>query len=232
MNRRGLGIGLAALVAVAAAAWLLWPRSAPEPAAEPARAPVPPGAEFTEARIVGRRQGVRQWVVDTQRLREERDDQVRAERIESGTLYRDEKPFIDLQAAEAVANQKSNDLTVRGDVVAVHVDGAVLRTEVLQWLAAEERLVAPGPVVVERDDARAEAGRMEVYWSEEKVRLYDDVTMGRAEGHWLVAQRVDLPIDGDEMWVYGPFRAGIPARGGDEDGTDDGGDDGGEEQER
>jgi len=224
MNRRRLAAGLGALVAVAAAAWLLWPRPGSGPGAEPARAPVPPGAEFTEARIVGRRQGVRQWVVDTRRLREEGDDRVKAERIESGTLYRDEKPFIDLQAAEAEANQKTNDLTVRGDVVAIHADGAVLRTEVLQWLAEEERLVAPGPVVVERDGDRAQAGRMEVFWSEGRVRLHDDVTMGRAEGHWLVAQRVDLPIDGDEMWVYGSFRAGIPARGGD--------DSGGEEQGR
>lgn len=214
MSRRRLAMGLGAAVAVAAAVWLFWPCSAPAPAQQPAPAPVPQGAEFTEARIVGRRQGERQWVVHTWRLREEEGDQVRAERIESGTLYRDEKPFIDLQAAEAVANQRTNDLTVRGDVIAVHAEGAVLRTETLQWLAAEERLVAPGHVVVERDGERVEAGRMEVLWPEETVRLYGDVTMGRDDGYWLLAQRVDFPLDGDVMWVYGPFRAAIPTRGG------------------
>ena len=67
------------LLALAGGAWLFWPRSAPVPPEPVMTGEEPPGAEFSEARIVGRRRGERQWVVDARRLREESKERVRAD---------------------------------------------------------------------------------------------------------------------------------------------------------
>lgn len=211
------------LAAVVAVGWLVWPRARPEPP-EPL-APSggePAGAEFRQARIVGRRRGERQWVVDAQRLREETDERVRVERIDSGTLYRNQEPYLDVTAAEAVADQQTNNLVLRGGVRLVRTDGTVLETETLEWYAEEERLVAPGSVVVHREGERLRADRMEIRWEEDVLSFYDRVYMERDDGHWLRSDRVDYDMEMEDVTVRGPFRAAIPPRG--EEGDDEGDD--------
>lgn len=212
MTRRRWIVAAGIAVLAALMIWIFYPRS-PQPPPGPAQAgeEEPVGAEFTHARIIGRQRGQRQWVVDTRRVLEESEEWVRAETIDSGTLYRDGSPYLDLRALQARSHRVTNDLTLEGDVVAVHVEGAVFRTDRAEWTAAEERLVAPGPVSIQREGDYVEAQRMVLEWDEDTVYLYDDVFMSRTSGAWLRADRVEYQLDGEVFWVRGPFRAALPA---------------------
>lgn len=215
------------LAAVVGVGWFLWPRArpaTPEPAIVPEEEVA--GAEFRQARIVGRRRGERQWVVDAQRLREETDERVRVEQIDSGTLYRNQEPYLEVTAAEAVADQDTNNLVLSGGVTLVRTDGTVLQTERLEWFADDERLVAPGSVVVEREGERVRADRMEIRWDEDILSFYDHVRLDRDDGHWLRADRVDYDMETEDVTVRGPFRAAVPPRGEEGDNEGDNGDDG------
>lgn len=212
MTRRRwfMAAGIAALAALII--WVFYPRPPQPPPGPPADAESEPvGAEFTQARIIGRQRGQRQWEVETRRVLEESEEWVRAESIDSGTLYRDGSPYLDIRAHEARSHRVTNDLTLVGDVVAVHVEGAVFRTDRAEWTAAEEQLVAPGPVTIERDGDYVEAQRMVLEWDEDTVYLYDQVYMRRASGAWLRADRVEYELDGEVFRVRGPFRAALPA---------------------
>lgn len=193
-------VALAALAAVllASAAWFVSVRRAPGPdrAAGP---PEEPRTQLSATRVVGRHQGERQFELDAAVIADE-DGWVRIETIRNGVLYRDGRPFVTFDADLGRWNRTTNNLILSGNVSLVYDDRVSMRTERLEWRAADELVVAPGPVYMVIDGDVVEAASMEADLEEERVRLSGNVRILRKSGdvlemedvvYWLAEERLE-----------------------------------------
>lgn len=154
---------------------------------------------LTATRVVGRRQGERQFELDAGSIGDD-DDWVLLERIENGLLYRDGTVFVTFQANAGRWHRPSNNLVLSGDVVLEYDERVNIRTEALQWQAATELVVSPGPVHLTIDGDSVTAASMEADLDEERVRLEGDVRITRVSGdrvamatvvYWLAEDRLE-----------------------------------------
>ncbi len=106
----------------------------------------PPGVQFIETRLVGRKGGERQWEIVTKSVRQQ-DDLVIIGDMEKITVFQDEKPHLDIRALEALWERKKDTLTLQGDVV---VEGREeefwLESDLLIHTGPDALLTSPGPV--------------------------------------------------------------------------------------
>lgn len=154
---------------------------------------------LTATRVVGRRQGERQFELDAGSIGDE-EDWVLLEDIENGLLYRDGGVFVSFRADAGRWHRSSNNLVLTGDVV-LEYDGRVhLRTEEIEWKADLEIVVAPVPVRMTVDGDEVTANAMEADLDEERVRLEGDVLILREGGdrvematvvYWLAEDRLE-----------------------------------------
>lgn len=154
---------------------------------------------LTATRVVGRRQGERQFELDAGSIGDE-DDWVVLEDIENGLLYRDGTVFVSFQADAGRWHRPSNNLVLTGDVV-LEYDGRVrLRTEEIEWRAEDEIVVAPLPVRMTVDGDEVTANSMEADLDSEKLHLEGDVLILRDGGdrvematvvYWLAEDRLE-----------------------------------------
>jgi len=82
-----------------------------------------------------------------------------------------------------IIDLQSKDVRLEGAIVARTDQGAELRTEVLQWIAATRRLTTTEPVVVTRGGLVSRGRGMEADTGLERVRLFHNITsqVGGAE---------------------------------------------------
>lgn len=154
---------------------------------------------LTATRVVGRRQGERQFELDAGSIGDD-DDWVLLEQIENGLLYRDGAAFVTFRSNAGRWHRPSNNLVLSGDVVLEYDERVNIRTEVLQWQAATELVVSPGPVHLTIDGDFVTAASMEADLDEERVRLEGDVRITRESGdrvamatvvYWLAEDRLE-----------------------------------------
>src|SRR5690606_20459597 len=101
-------------------------------------------------------------------------------------------------------HRQSNDLVLMGDVVLVYEGRVHLYSDQLEWRAADERVVSPGPVMLTRDGDVIRAGVMEADLDQEVVRLRGDVLIERARGGRIQIADVRYWLDEDRLEGYGP----------------------------
>lgn len=164
-----------------------------------------PRPQLVSTRVVGRRQGDRQFELDAGAIADD-DDWVRIDEIENGLLYRDGEVFVTFDAAGGRWHRPSNNLVLVGDVVLVY-DGRVhMRTDELEWRAAEELVISPGPVSMVIDGDVVQAARMEADLDEERVRLVGDVHIVRPSGESVEMAEVVYWLAEDRLEGYGRGR--------------------------
>lgn len=154
---------------------------------------------LTATRVVGRRQGERQFELDAGSIGDE-DEWVLLEKIENGLLYRDGAVFVTFRADAGRWHRSSNNLILHGDVVLQYDERVDILTEELEWLAETELVVSPGPVQMFVDGDEVTAASMEADLDEERVRLEGDVHIVRPGGdkvematvvYWLAEDRLE-----------------------------------------
>ena len=196
--KRTVALAAFAAVLLASAVWFVSVRRAPGPdrAAGP---PEEPRTQLSTTRVVGRHQGERQFELDAAVIADE-DGWVRIETIRNGVLYRDGRPFVTFDADLGRWNRTTNNLILSGNVSLVYDDRVSMRTERLEWRAADELVVAPGPVYMVIDGDVVEAASMEADLAEERVRLSGNVRILRKSGdvlemedvvYWLAEERLE-----------------------------------------
>lgn len=196
--KRTVALAAFAAVLLASAVWFVSVRRAPGPdrAAGP---PEEPRTQLSATRVVGRHQGERQFELDAAVIADE-DGWVRIETIHNGVLYRDGRPFVTFDADLGRWNRTTNNLILSGNVSLVYDDRVSMRTERLEWRAADELVVAPGPVYMVIDGDVVEAASMEADLAEERVRLSGNVRILRKSGdvlemedvvYWLAEERLE-----------------------------------------
>lgn len=154
---------------------------------------------LTASRVVGRRQGERQFELDAGSIGDE-EEWVTLEAIENGLLYRDGEVFVAFRSDAGRWHRSSNNLVLEGNVV-LEYDGRVeIRTEALEWRAKDEVVVSPGPVRMAVDGDEVTAATMEADLDEERVRLDGEVRIVRPGGdrvdmatvvYWLAEERME-----------------------------------------
>lgn len=154
---------------------------------------------LTASRVVGRRQGERQFELDAGSIGDE-DEWVNLEAIENGLLYRDGDVFVAFRADAGRWHRSSNNLVLEGNVV-LEYDGRVeIYTEAIEWRAEDELVVSPGPVRMTVDGDEVTAATMEADLDEERVHLEGDVRIVRTGGervemaivvYWLAEERME-----------------------------------------
>lgn len=160
---------------------------------------------LTATRVVGRRQGERQFELDAGSIGDD-EDWVLLEQIENGLLYRDGEVFIAFRADAGRWHRPSNNLMLEGNVV-LEYDGRVdIRTEELEWRAKTELVIAPGPVLMLVDGDEVTAGSMEADLDDERVRLEDDVHIVRLNGDQVHMKTVVYWLAEDRMEGFGRGR--------------------------
>src|SRR5690606_16792247 len=137
--KRTVALAAFAAVLLASAVWFVSVRRAPGPdrAAGP---PEEPRTQLSTTRVVGRHQGERQFELDAAVIADE-DGWVRIETIRNGVLYRDGRPFVTFDADLGRWNRTTNNLILSGNVSLVYDDRVSMRTERLEWRAADELVV-------------------------------------------------------------------------------------------
>lgn len=174
-----------------------------QPPAAPVPAPEESRPQLVSTRVVGRHQGDRQFELDAGAIADE-GDWVRIDSIQHGVLYRDGEVFVTFTANEGRWHRQSNDLVLMGDVVLVYEGRVHLYSDQLEWRAADERVVSPGPVMLTRDGDVIRAGVMEADLDQEVVRLRGDVLIERARGGRIQIADVRYWLDEDRLEGYGP----------------------------
>jgi len=198
--KRGVWVAAMLIAAAALAGWAGWRWLAGGgETALPEEVETDSRPRLTSSRVVGRRQGERQFELDAGVIADD-DDWVRIDRIENGVLYRDGRVFVTFDADYGRWHRPTNNLILSGSVVLVYDQRVHMRTEELEWRAEEELVVAPGPVSMVIDGDTVEAGSMEADVDKERVRLLGQVRIRRASGgvlemdevvYWLAEERLE-----------------------------------------
>lgn len=161
--------------------------------------PAEPRTQLSATRVVGRHEGERQFELDAATIADE-DDWVRIDAIENGVLYRDGRVFVTFDADAGRWHRPTNNLVLIGNVVLVYDERVHMRTDQLEWRAADELVTAPGPVQMIIDGDTVEAGAMEAHLEQERVRFMGDVRIVRKSGdvlemsdvvYWLAEERLE-----------------------------------------
>ena len=79
----------------------------------------------------------------------------------AGKFYQRDGRVVEISAKRGSYNQQSGDIHIEGGVTVTDSDGSKLTSGALDWIGADEVLVATGDVKISKDDMRAFGDRAE-----------------------------------------------------------------------
>lgn len=189
--KRRVGLILLATVAVVAVFYGLFGRAQDDgPEAVPIAADEAT-LQFVRPTIVGMLEGVRQWELVAERMRE-RDGIVYLDSIEPGQLYREGEEYLAFTADSGVWTQERDTLELEGDVKVYQEGELLMATERLLWDGRTEVLTAPGPVLIHHDGYTIRAGRLTGYVKEDRLIFQENVE--------VVSERLVLRVPGELIY--------------------------------
>lgn len=115
--------------------------------------------QFVRPTVIGMLDGVRQWELETERMREQ-GDLVYMEQIERGLLYREGEEYVTFTADEGIWNRHQDELELLGNVEVFRDGERLLESERLVWQGRSEVLASPGPVQIAIDGNKIRADEM------------------------------------------------------------------------
>jgi hypothetical protein len=134
---------LALFIGVSPIVWR-WLRDEDTPTS-PASDPQSPAVEATGAQsIVMREDGRKVWEFSAQRITISPDHRyATATGVQRGVMYRDNRPFIRMQATQVRMNQETRDWQAKGALKAQGPDGFSIQSPQAQWTHAKQQLQCP-----------------------------------------------------------------------------------------
>lgn len=166
----------------------------------------PPAFVAYQPTIVGTRDGVRQWRLEAESMRDGAG-QVFLTGIAQGVLYRDGEGYLEFSADQGIWDQYTEDLHLTGDV-RVYQDGEqLIATDSLQWKSAAELLIAEGPVTVWHEGTRIDAHGMRGEMADGRLIFEEGVQVETRSGLRLsLPSRLEYDLDGGDLLGLGPIR--------------------------
>ncbi len=105
--------------------------------------------------------GVRVWDLTAARMTVDANTQDADLEKLIGHFYQADGRSVEFRAEHGVYHYDTKDINIEGDIIVETSEGAKLTSGRLDWIGAEEKLVAEGDVRIIRDDIRATGDRAE-----------------------------------------------------------------------
>lgn len=115
--------------------------------------------QFVRPKVIGMQDGIRQWELETDRMREQ-GNLIYLEGIHRGMLYREDEEYLTFVADEGIWDRRRDQLTLTGSVVVYRDGEKLLESERIVWDGRSEILTSPGPVQLWLDDYSIRADEM------------------------------------------------------------------------
>ncbi len=170
-----------------------------EPPAPPIS--VPPSVQLLESRLVGRKDGLRQWEILAQSVLQA-GDSVTLTDFDEITMFQDQEPYLFIDADTAVWDRKLEILHLYESLVRDEDDGFYLESDLLIWDGAKETLTSPGPVFMLWEGLEIQAEEMLMEAQSNLVYLQDDVRIRDGSMLWRLEYAV-YDLDHGRMDFYG-----------------------------
>lgn len=161
---------------------------------------VPPSVQLLESRLVGRKEGFRQWEIWAQSVLQAGDSVTLAD-LDQITMFQDEEPYLYIDAESAVWNRKTNILHLEKSLVR-DGDEFYLESDLLIWTGDKETLASPGPVYILWQGLEIRASEMVMEAQSNLLHLQRDVQIRDGSMVWKTDQAV-YDLDQELMDFYG-----------------------------
>ncbi len=163
---------------------------------------IPPSVQLLESRLVGRKDGVRQWEILAQSVLQA-GDSVTLTNLDEMVMFQNQEPYLNIDAETAVWNRKQDVLYLYEAIVRDNgEDGLYLESDLLVWEGAEETLNSPGPVFILWQGLEIRAAEMLLESQARLLYLRDDVQIRDGSMLWRMDRAV-YDLDAELMDFYG-----------------------------
>lgn len=187
-----------ALVVLAIAVYLIFHFFAEPP---PPPVSVPPSVQLLESRLVGRKDGARQWEIWAQSVLQA-GESVTLNDMDEIIMFQDDEPYLFIDAQRAVWERKPDILYLHDAVVRDEDETFYLESDLLIWAGSEETLASPESVFIRWQGLEIDAAEMLLKAQENLLYLKDDVRIRDGSMLWRVESAV-YDLDQERMEFFG-----------------------------
>ncbi|HKM43589.1 MAG TPA: hypothetical protein VJZ70_06310 [Limnochordia bacterium] len=167
----------------------------------PPPASVPPSVQLLESRLVGRKDGFRQWEIWAQSVLQA-GDVVTLTDLDEITMFQGDEPYLFIDAQIAVWDRKLDILHLHEAIVRDGDAGFYLESDFLIWAGADETLTSPGPVFILWEELEIQAAEMVMESKTSLLYLRGDVQIRDGSMVWRTDSAV-YDLDHERMDFYG-----------------------------
>mgnify|MGYP000886262317 FL=1 len=197
MTKTRVGLGLTALMIILVLTFRWWVK--PPPPQES----IPPSVELVESRLIGRKDGVRQWELLTKSVLQA-DEVITLSDLGEISIFQDEQPYLSVSAQRATWRRKQDILELFGPVVVEGEDHFRLESEHLIWEGKQATLTSPGPVLINWQEMELRAEEMILETETDLLRLHRNVEIREGQFVFRLQQAV-YDLGAERMEFYGPL---------------------------
>ncbi|NMB01113.1 MAG: LPS export ABC transporter periplasmic protein LptC [Firmicutes bacterium] len=162
---------------------------------------VPPSVQLIESRLVGRKDGVRQWEILSKSVLQA-GDQVTLRDLDEIVMFQGEEPYLSIWTEQATWERKSDLLRLEGTVVVEGEDNFRLESDLLVWDGKQETLSSPGPVSILWNGMEIEAAEMILEATSNQLYLKNNVHVREGRMVWSLDEVV-YRLDDEMLDFYG-----------------------------
>ena len=167
----------------------------------PPQEAVPPSVQLVESRLVGRKDGRRQWEILSQTVLQA-GDVVTLSDLKEMIVYQDEEDYLTIDAPRAEWERKTEVLRLFGPVVVEGEDGFRLESDYLVWEGSRGMITSPGPVWILWHGMEITAAEMSMEPDSGLLHLRGDVEIRDQSMVWKTEEAV-YNVDVEFMDFYG-----------------------------
>ena len=162
---------------------------------------VPPSVQLLESRLVGRKDGIKQWEILAQSVLQA-GNSVTLTNLDEIIMFQDQEPYLFIDADTAVWDRKLDILHLYESLVRDGEDGFYLESDLLIWDGTKETLTSPGPVFMLWEGLEIQAKEMVMEAQSSLLYLKDDVRIRDGSMLWRL-EYVMYDLDQKRMNFYG-----------------------------
>lgn len=202
LSTKAKRIAIAFVLVISATTYItlrFWVKPPPPPVS------VPPSVQLLESRLIGRKDGAKQWEILTQSVLQA-ENLVTLTDMDEITMFQGEEPYLSIQAQGATWDRKKDILNLKESVVVEGDDGFRLESDLLIWDGVQETLTSPGPVVVLWQGMEIKAAEMVMESKSNLLYLKNDVEIRDGSMVWRL-DNVVYDLDQELMSFYGSLVA-------------------------
>ena len=137
-----------------------------------------PPVRIEQGEVLGIKNEKKEWLIEADSISIAQDrESTLFENINQMIIFKDEEPHLTISAQRCIANMKSKDMELNGNVIISKADGDSLAGERIFWHSEEERLLSNEQVEMHIDDNYIVAGSFTTNMEMTQLELYNGVTV-------------------------------------------------------